>query len=108
MGWERGMSGWLISMSVELLWSVGLRTKSSCFSFGSMLVWLRNTVAASEPLTGGSSCRSSGFSNDILIRLSCLSRIFGEIGTICVILALFDLAWPWNVALEREGTGEDV
>ena len=94
MGWKRDMSGWLISMSVELLWSVGLRTKSSYVSFGSMSVWLRNAVTAGELLTEGSSCGSFEVSNDILIRLSCLSLIVGEIGTICVILVLFDLAWP--------------
>ena len=94
MGWERGMSGWLISMSVELLWSVGLRMKFSYVSFGSMSVWLRNAVTAGKLLTEGSSCGSFGVSNDILIRLSCLSLIVGEIGTICVILVLFDLAWP--------------
>ena len=70
MGSEFGMSGGLISKSVELLWSVELMTKSSYFSFGTELVWFREPVSASAPSTGGSSCRSSEFSNDILIRLS--------------------------------------
>ena len=103
-----GRSGGLISKSVELLWSVELRKKSSYLSFSSELVWFRKSVSASEPLTGGSSCRSSEFSNDILIRLSCLSRIFGEIGTICVILASFGFAWPWSMAPGREEVDEDV
>ena len=103
-----GRSGGLISRSVELLWSVELMLKSSCISVGAEVVWFREPVSASEPSTGGSSCRSSKLSNDIFMRLLCLSRLFGEICTICVILASSGFAWPWRMAPGREEVDEDV
>ena len=65
-----GRSGGLISRSVELLWLVELILKSSCVSVGVEVVRFREPVSASEPSTGGSSCRSSKISKDIRIRLS--------------------------------------
>ena len=70
-----GRSGGLVSRLVELLWLVELwmdelLLKSSCLSVGVKVVWFREPVSASEPSTGGSSCRSSKFSKDIRIRLS--------------------------------------